>query len=790
MIFRSIKTRLVWSHLLAILIVNAILGGMTYRFMAGKLIAAERHNLEFIVNHTADMLRSLILKKGRSLQQVAKGREFVEYLQTYRELALAQYLAGFKKQFPQISFVNKDGGEEVKVKDGVKSQVLVAAYDQQFVDRTQASPNEVEFVFDSELHNQTNSLLYLAISKYSYFGDRFEGTLLAAVPHQDLLQEIATTHIHSEGYLALWGDGKNDIFVQDSGHGHSHNSEGIMRMASYHKDGRQFLKKSGTKAHITKETILGVESLVAYVPLPEFQLNLLATLPHDKITLMLRQLRNRSLLVFFGLCFVAVILSYLLARSITRPIRKLTEVTREIADGGMETQGLAAIKHRADEVGVLVNSFETMINSLWSTMVSRDYIDSIFAAMAESIIVISENGGIKYVNDSACQLLGYSEKELLGLSIGDILADGLKIPDFIGQLRQKQEWQEAGYRHKHGSDVPVLFSCSSLVGKEGGKETVCVASDISSLQKAREALEQNEYYLKALMKSLPSGLLVIDAENRMIIDANPTSCLIFKCSREQLIGKICFELIAPVGEVDEWPPIVTPEKPIINMEAELVVPNAPRVPISMSVQAIRLRDSLIYINSFIDISESKKTLKALQESEEKLRSLSLTDELTGLLNRRGFFTMVEKQLEIYARSNKTAYILYADIDGLKDVNDTQGHSVGDKLLCSAAKALEGVSRKSDIVGRLGGDEFGVLLTNAENEEAILRRLDEKVSRFNSEASHPFELSISVGIVTCNESDQVSPCLLEGLLSTADAKMYAIKKRRKDKDHPAPKPDLP
>ncbi len=780
MIFRSIKTRLVWSHLLVIVLVNVVLGIMAYRFMADKLIATEKQNLEFIAHHTADMLRDHILKRGSALHQVAEGREFVEYLQNYRDTALAQYFTGFQKQFPQLSFINQAGGEEVKVKDGVNSQFLVAAYDQEFVDRTQANPNEVEVVFDSELHNRSNPLLYLALSKYSYFGDKFQGTLLAAIPHRDLLHEIASTHIHSGGFLALWGDGKNDIFVQDSGHGHTHNPKSIMRIASYHEDGQKFLKNSGNKARISYQTILGVNSIVAYVPLPEFQLNLLATLPHDKVSVMLQQLRNRSLLVFFGLCLIAAILSYMLAQTITKPIRRLTEVTREIAAGSTDTQGLHSIKNRPDEVGVLVNSFETMIDSLWSTMVSRDYVDGIFAAMAESIIVISEKGDIRYVNESACRLLGYTEKEMVSLSIADILAVEIRTHDFIGKLLQKQEWQETGYRHKDGSEVPVLFSCSSLVGKEGGRETVCVASDISGLKKAREALEENEYYLKALMKSLPSGLLVIDAENRMIIDANPTSCLIFKCAREQIIGKVCFELISPVGEVDEWPPIVTPERPIINMEAELVVPKGPRVPISMSVQAIRLRDSMIYINSFVDITDSKKILEALQDSEEKLRALSLTDELTGLLNRRGFFTMVEKQLEIYARNNKKAYLLYADIDGLKKVNDSQGHSVGDELLRAAANVLNGVCRKSDIIGRLGGDEFGVLLTDAESEEAIVQRLDEKITSFNAAGDRSFDLSISVGIVTCSEADQDSPCVLDALLTTADAKMYSIKKKRQGK----------
>jgi diguanylate cyclase (GGDEF)-like protein len=276
-------------------------------------------------------------------------------------------------------------------------------------------------------------------------------------------------------------------------------------------------------------------------------------------------------------------------------------------------------------------------------------------------------------------------------------------------------------------------------------------------------------------------LLVIEAENRVIIDANPTASLIFQRSREQLIGKVCFEMIAPVGEVDEWPPVVTPEKPILNMECELVVADQKRVPVVMSVQAITLRDSLIYINSFVDITDSKKVLHALEESEAKMRALSISDELSGLLNRRGFMTLVEKQLQIYARKKMVAYLLYADIDNLKEINDSQGHLAGDDMILRTARVLREVCRESDIIGRLGGDEFAVLLTDANGEEGILKRMAAKVSEVNGEAGQGQPLSLSVGVVTCGEDGEGIPCSLDELLTHADAKMYALKKQRKAED---------
>ncbi len=778
MIFRSIKTRILWSHIAAILLVNIVVGSLSYRFMAGRLIAMERENLQFIGGHTADMLRDHVLKKKDILRQISSGRLVVDYLDTYRDLALAEYLAGFQKEFPQISFINSQGHEEVKVKDGVNVEILATAYDHEMMDRTLTSPNEVEIIFDSEVDASPSSQLYMALSGYSYFGEKYRGTLLATVDYSNLLHEVGSSHVHSGGYLALWGEDQDDIFVQESGHAHTHHKSSIMRISSSHGDGRRFLDLAAGKAYLGETEILGLESMVAYVPIAELQLNLVATLPLAKITSQLNHLRNQAVIVFLGLCLLTALLSYLLARTITKPISQLTRVTREIAAGSYDAQGLVTIKNRRDEVGVLVSSFQAMLDSLWSTMVSRDYVDSIFAAMAESVIVIAEGGEIRRANNSACLLLGYNEAELLALSINDIFSDGLKTPAFVARLLTKDEWQETAYRHKDGSAVPVLFSCSSLIHKEGAKETVCVASDISTLKQAREALEENQYYLKALMRSLPSGLVVIDAENRIIIDANPTACLLYQTSKEKLIGELCFELIGPLGELKQWPPVVTEDKPIINMECELIPPDAPRVPVVMSVQAITLRGSLIYINSFVDNSESKKVVNALRESEEKMRTLAISDDLTGLVNRRGFMTLVEKQLQIYARNKTMAHLLYADIDNLKEVNDSQGHIAGDEMICRAARVLEDVCRKSDIIGRLGSDEFAVLLTDAEGQDAVLKRLAEKIAQANSEPTHRSSLAISAGVVSCSEVGPGLPCTIETLLAMADAKMYAIKNRRK------------
>lgn len=783
MSFKSIKTRILSYHIVAIVIANIILGSVSYQFMVNRLTTAEKNNMHFVAEHAVNMLRINVTRKKDFLVKIAKSREVIDYFETYRDLALAEYLAGFRKEFSQISFLNSEGYEEVKIVNGEMVNVLDTPCSQVVKEYIKSGDGEVKTIITRQENDTGSPALNMVLNKFEYFGDKYRGTLLASITYKELLQEVTSTHVHSNGSMALWGDGQDEILFEQFTDEHAHhNSPTLIHIPSDQADGQQLRDMASEKEHCVTINLLGTKSLVVYAPIPELRMHLFAAIPYKNITDQLNIMRNRIAIVFVVLCLLAVFLSVLLARNITKPISILTEVARKIATGSENTQGLAAIENRADEVGVLVSSFQSMVENLWKTTVSRDYVDSIFTVMAECVVVITETGRIKRVNNAACRLLSYSEEEFLKLSIYDLMFEEITMPGFIGHCMNKKDCQETAFRHKDGHSIAVLFSCSALTNRNGEDETVCVASDISSLQKARKNLEENESYLKALMDSLPSGLLVIDAEKRIVIDTNPAACALYQCKKEELVGQVCSDLMQPIQKVDAWPPVVTQEKPLIRMECETVSPfTSQRVPIIMSVQAIDMRGALIYINSFVDITENKKALNALKESEEKLRNQAITDELTGLFNRRGFLALVEKQLLIAGRNKKMTYLLYADVDNLKQVNDNQGHAAGDDLICRAANVLTSVCRESDIVGRLGGDEFAVLLTDAKNEEAVLQRLEAEIEKSNSAISDHGDipkLSISIGIVSCCEIDQDAPCLVDNLISIADGKMYDIKQKRK------------
>ncbi len=171
-----------------------------------------------------------------------------------------------------------------------------------------------------------------------------------------------------------------------------------------------------------------------------------------------------------------------------------------------------------------------------------------------------------------------------------------------------------------------------------------------------------------------------------------------------------------------------------------------------------------------------KNITKIKQMEEELRSLSLTDVMTGLYNRRGFLTLVEQQFKIADRNRKGFYILYADLDNLKKINDTCGHKDGDAAIIEAADILKNSYRKSDIIARIGGDEFVVLPvgTSEDSIEVITRRFYKKVEEHNRNTDGKHRISLSAGAAFY---DPMTPSTVDDILSQADKLLYEEKRKK-------------
>jgi len=169
----------------------------------------------------------------------------------------------------------------------------------------------------------------------------------------------------------------------------------------------------------------------------------------------------------------------------------------------------------------------------------------------------------------------------------------------------------------------------------------------------------------------------------------------------------------------------------------------------------------------------------INSMEMEIQDLSLRDELTGLYNFRGFSLLAEQALRLAHRSNLPFSVLFIDLDNLKQINDSIGHSEGSAFLIETAEILKATCRESDVLGRIGGDEFAVASQFSDSAIALATlRLRDAVKLRNSKAGHKHDLSLSIGHVTSQENAHES---LQQLLAKADRKMYEEKRRKKPRD---------
>jgi diguanylate cyclase (GGDEF)-like protein len=159
-----------------------------------------------------------------------------------------------------------------------------------------------------------------------------------------------------------------------------------------------------------------------------------------------------------------------------------------------------------------------------------------------------------------------------------------------------------------------------------------------------------------------------------------------------------------------------------------------------------------------------------------LQQLSFNDELTGLLNRRGFLSMAQQQLKIAQREDWELVLLFADLDSLKNINDNFGHTEGDRALKSIATVLIKTFRTSDLIARLGGDEFIVLALNAPaaGVQKMKARLKSNLDQHNSQNRY-YQLSLSIGIAQFDPNHETS---LESMIMEADKALYDNKRKKR------------
>ncbi len=292
-------------------------------------------------------------------------------------------------------------------------------------------------------------------------------------------------------------------------------------------------------------------------------------------------------------------------------------------------------------------------------------------------------------------------------------------------------------------------------------------------QQAEEALRNSEERFRSLFESATEFIHVLNVNGR-ILSANPAAVSKLGYAEDEMVGRLFKELFAPASRsVFEQSFGVLLETGEHRQEAEIVCKDGNTITVDCSLSTIHNEHG--EVTSIVALQHDITERVRLRE---RLRMLSLADPLTGANNRRGFFHLAEQELRFANRSKSALLLLFADLDGLKDINDALGHKEGDQALKETAEVLRETFRESDIIGRVGGDEFAVLAMGAPATTAnrIRARIRERLDARNARQNRRYQLSFSAGIADYNPDN---PCSLDELMARADALMYQEKRQKRN-----------
>jgi len=484
-------------------------------------------------------------------------------------------------------------------------------------------------------------------------------------------------------------------------------------------------------------------------------------------------MRLQGLMIsIFLMLLLGGILFFYMKKWIITPISKLSLASEKISHNDFDIQ---LDIHGNDEISALATSFNHMVERLQKTTVSRDYVGSIIASLGEILLVTDHQGHILTANPATLKLLGYSEKELIGMSVNDFLSkDNILLDDHEKKsLIQRGDVKsvEVNFVDKNGQNIPVLVSISLLKGSAKKHRQIVYAARDMTLQKKAEA----ELRLAAkVMNTVSNAIMVCDMDGAIQL-INPAFSRITGYQPEEVIGKnpriLQSGRQSPEFYKQMWKGILEQgywEGEIWNRRK-----NGAIYPEWLIITTIKGEYNIShYVSTFLDITERK-------DFEVKLEHLANHDPLTGLPNRLLFMDRLSHAMKISKRSKNKTALIFIDIDGFKPVNDAHGHNVGDVLLQKIAARLQRCVRTSDTVARVGGDEFVMIIENiADIDRAI--EIAEKALLLMRKPFIIDDLECQIGAslgLSIYPDDSMD---LDELTRQADAAMYHAKKSGRDR----------
>ncbi|KAB3539014.1 diguanylate cyclase [Alkaliphilus pronyensis] len=332
------------------------------------------------------------------------------------------------------------------------------------------------------------------------------------------------------------------------------------------------------------------------------------------------------------------------------------------------------------------------------------------------------------------------------------------------------------YRHKNGSTVWVR--CRGIAIRDDSGEPIRMLgahTDITSLKEAEEEIKSISLEYEKVFNGTQDAMFlveVLDNNTFRYIRTNLTHQSKTKISLEKIRNKTPQELLGKeIGDIisKNYQRCYESRESIVY-EEELCLPGGNRVWLTTLTPILEDNRKSYIVGSSTDITDRK-------ELELELQNSAYYDKLTGIPNRRLFFEKLSQMITENKRDSKKFAVLFIDLDGFKAVNDNYGHEVGDKVLATVASRLQNCVRRSDVLSRMGGDEFTVILRNIKDKnaiEAIVNKIHKALKEVMYIDEQECRVDSSIGIAIYPENGK--DC--DTLLRNADAAMYDIKKNGK------------
>ncbi len=434
--------------------------------------------------------------------------------------------------------------------------------------------------------------------------------------------------------------------------------------------------------------------------------------------------------------------------------------------------------------GYLANHYNQLMDQLEETF---DDLRFIVNDMKDAIISFSSQGSIVRINPSAAHVFGYEHSDLMNANIHQIIknpqdADKEPLMDHIERLMVAERAFDEFIGIKHSGDAfNIELLLSSRKTKEGQIIFTALIKDITPRKTLESQIKQQGQLTNITLNSIAEGVITCN-EHLEIIYINDMACELTSVKSEDCIGAAVSGILQlskiDYTNVDIQDLFAHSEKEHDIINNDYLLHRKDQTPLIIRCNWNKLQDEtsqhIGWVIAIRNVTESRKM-------QQKLKIQACHDELTGLLNRREF----EKQLDLALAETKTQgtnhFLFYLDLDQFKLINDTCGHHAGDTLLKQISIVVQKQLRRQDIIARIGGDEFGIILPLCDIHQSleVAQKIRDAIKEYRFYwKNKSFALGISIGIVQLR--DQMLS--REDAISMADAACYTAKDRGRNCVH--------